>query len=219
MKKILRHISSFLLLFAMISLLASCGGNKAVDDQNLTPLQKQAVAYVKSHLDRHEKLAECEVIEEPMPAAILEQPFLNLRNQVFKAGLDYQSCKTRSLEAGMKMAEDKIAEARVQILATDSLLNSNIGFTNSVIVLAKVKTPKSHDGQLNSLIVVFDPQTMEAKEWIPVTTPVQNTVALVTCAKDNTLEEYAKEQNHATDMLASKVTDPVLKFVLDSRPM
>ena len=117
------------------------------------------------------------------------------------------------------MAENKITEAREKILETVALLEENRGETNSVIVLAKIKTPRSHDGSFQSLVVVFDPQTMEAKEWIPVTVPVQNSVALVVCAQDNILSEYAKEQTHDTQLLASKVTDPVLKFVLEAKPL
>lgn len=215
MNKSIRAILSLSLSIVLFS----CGGDKTSNDQNLTPLQQQAVSYVKHHLEKHDKLESYQVLEEPMPASILDQPFLNLRNVVFKAGLDYQSCQTHSLQAGMEKAEATMENARQQVLATDSLLTANIGTGNSLIVLAKVKSPKSHDGELNSLIVVFDPSTMETKEWIPVTKPVQNTVALVVCAKDNTLSEYAKEQNHETKMLASKVTDPVLKFVLEARPM
>lgn len=203
---------------AIVALMASCGG-KDTNDPNLTPLQNQAVTYVRKHLEKRDRLVGYQVVEEPMPAAILEQPFLNLRNTVFKAGLDYQSCKTRGLQAGMETAAAKIAEARTQILATDSMLTSNLGDSQSLIVLAKVKTPKSHDGEPQSIVVVMDPQTLEAKEWIPVTTPVQNTVALVTCAKDNTLEEYAREMNHDTQMLAPKVSDPVLKFVLEAKAL
>lgn len=207
------------LALALIFVMASCGGGKETTDQNLTPIQREAVTYVKKHLERHDKLVDYQVVEEPVPAAIFEQPFLNLRNVVFKAGLDYQSCKTRSLEAGMKMAEEKIEQARTEILATDSMINQNLGGKDYLIVLAKVKSPKSLDGQPGSLIVVFDPSTMEAKEWIPVTGPVQNNVALVMCAEDNLLQEYAKEQNHEAGMLASKTTDPVLKFVLESKAL
>lgn len=206
-------------LFLSLVLGLSACGSKVSNDQNLTPLQNQAVTYVKKHLERRDKLVDYQVVEEPMPASILEQPFFNLRNDVFKAGLDYQSCKTRGLEAGMQMAEEKINTARDQILSTDSLLTRNIGNANSVIVLAKVKSPKSLDGEPSSLIVVFDPSTMEAKEWIPVTAPVQNTVALVICAQNNTLQEYAKEQNHATDVLLDDTSDPVLKFVLESKAL
>lgn len=214
MKKICSLIS-----LSFIFLLASCGGGKISNDANLTPIQNQAVTYVKKHLEKREHLESYQVVEEPMPASILEQPFLNLRNVVFKAGLDYQSCKTRNLEAGMQMAQNKIDAAQAQILATDSLLTQNLGNQNSIIVLAKVKSPKSHDGQPKSLVVVFDPSTMEVKEWLPVTTPTQNTVALVMCAKNNTLSEYAKEQNHDTSMLASKTDNPVLKFVLEAHPL
>lgn len=213
--KILKSLT----LLSLLIIMTACGGNKSVEDENLTPLQRQAVTYVKSHLERGEKLESYKVVEEPMPAAIMEQPFLNLRNVVFKAGLDYQSCKTRGLEKGMEMAQAKLAEAKEQILATEQMLVENNGTQNCVIVLAKVKTPKSHDGEPHSLIVVFDPTTMEVKEWMPVTAPVQNTVALVTCAKDNTLDEYAREQNHEAALLASKVTDPVLKFALEAKAL
>lgn len=213
MKKILQGIT----LISLI-VISACGRSNT-NDTNLTPLQNQAVTYVRKHLERGDKLEEYKVVEEPMPAAIMEQPFLSIRNTVFKAGLDYQSCKTRGLEAGMQMAENKIENAKQQALATVDFLNQNIGGTESLIVLAKIKTPRSHDGSLQSLIVVFDPETMEAKEWIPVTTPVQNTVALVVCAQENTLAEYAKEQNHEAALLASKVNDPVLKFVLDAKPL
>lgn len=205
------------LLGILLFSLAACGGNKESNDQSLTPLQNQAVTYVKKHLERGEKLENYQVVEEVMPPSILEQPFLSLRNTVFKAGLDYQSCKTRGLEAGMQMAEQKLENAREATLSTEEMLSNSLGTAKSVIVLASVKTPKSHDGRPQGLVVVFDPETMNVKEWIPVTTPVQNTVALVVCAKDNTLAEYAKEQNHDTNTLASKVTDPVLKFVLESK--
>lgn len=205
-------------LISLTLLTVSCG-HKETENPNLTPLQNQAVTIVKKHLERGDKLIESQVVEEPMPAAVIEQPFQNLRNVVFKAGLDYQSCKTRGLEKGMQMAEEKISDARVQILQTDSLLTSNIGEDNSLIVLAKIKTKKSIDGTPRSLIAVFDPSTMEVKEWIPVTTPVQNTVALVIAAKDNILQEYSQEQNKDTKVFVSKTTDPVLKFVLEANPL
>lgn len=213
--KILKTFASLSLAFILLS----CGGNKETNDQNLTPLQNQAVTYVKKHLDKGYKLESYQVVEEPLPPAILEQPFLNLRNVVYKAGLDYQSCKTRNLEAGMKMAEDKLVNARNQILQTENMLKENIGSANSVIVLANVKSPRSHDGNPESLIAVFDPTTMEMKEWIPVTVPVQNNVALVVCANDSTLFEYAREQNHETKILVSRVNDPVLKFALDAKAL
>lgn len=215
MNKIFKHCFLGVLFFAIIS----CGSNKEVNDENLTPIQKQAVTYVKKHLEKGDKLESYQVVEEPLPPAILEQPFLSLRNDVFKAGLDYQSCKTRSLEAGMEMAEQKIETARQEIISTEALLTKNIGDKNSLIVLAKIKTRKSIDGQPQSLIVVFDPETMKATEWIPVTTPVQNTAALIVCAKENTLSEYAKELNHDTQALAPKVSDPVIKFVLDAKAL
>lgn len=213
--KILKTIT----ILSLSAILLSCGGKKEINDENLTPLENQAVTYVKKHLDRGDRLESYQVVEEPMPASILEQPFLNLRNVVFKAGLDYQSCKTRGLEAGMKMAEEKLANARNKILETQKMLEQNIGSANSVIVLATVKSPKSHSGNPESLVAVFDPETMEAREWIPVTTPVQNNVALVVCAQDSTIFEYAREQNHDTKILASKVTDPVLKFVLEAKAL
>ncbi|MCH5239102.1 MAG: hypothetical protein J1F38_02665 [Muribaculaceae bacterium] len=215
MKKILRS----LLYLAITFTVASCGGSKGNEDSSLTPLQNQAVAYVRTHLERGDKLIDYKVVEEPIPAAIMEQPFLNIRNTVYKAGLDYQSCKTRGLQKGMEMAEEKLEEAKTQTLQTVDFLNQNIGSNKSVIVLATVQARKSVDGEPNSLIVVFDPSTMEAKEWIPVTKPVQNTVALVICAEDDTLAEYAKEQNRDTKVLVSKTDNPVLKFVLDARAM
>lgn len=215
MKKSVTKLLGLVILLA----LGACGGNKGGEDANLTPLQKEAVANVKAHLERGDKLMEATVVEEPMPAAIIEQPFLNLRNAIFKAGLDYQSCKTRGLEAGMEMAQAKLDTARNTILDTEAMLQKNIGDQNSVIVLAKVKAHKSVSGNPQSLVVVFDAQTMEIKEWIPVTVPVQNTVAMVICAQDNTLSEYAKEQNHEAGMLVSKTTDPVLKFILEAHAL
>ena len=215
MKAILKNCS-IILLFLVAT---ACGGMKENNDENLTPLQNQAVTYVRRHLNKGDKLEDYKIVEEKMPAAIMEQPFLNLRNVVYKAGLDYQSCKTRGLEAGMEMAENKIEGARLEVLSTLKALEQSLGDSKVLIVLAKIKTPKSHDGSLQSLIVVFDPETMEAKEWLPVTRPIQNTVALVVCAQDNTLAEYAKEQNHETVLLANKVSDPVLKFVLESKAL
>lgn len=217
MKNILKNTTTVLLFF----LLTACGGNKDnnKDDNNLTPLQNQAVTYVRKHLNKGEKLEDYKIVEEKMPAAIIVQPFKNLRNTVFKAGLDYQSCKTRGLDAGMKMAENNIENARLQILSTLKTLEQNLGDSKSLIVLARLKTSKSHDGSLRSLIVVFDPENMEVKEWLPVTTPIQNTVALVVCAQDNIFAEYAKEQNHDLGFLVDKVSNPVLKFVLESKAL
>lgn len=215
----MKKIINYLLLFTLVFGASSCGGNKESHDSNLTPLENQAVTYVKNHLERGDKLVDAEVVEEPMPPSILEQPFMNLRNVVFKAGIDYQSCQTRNLEAGMKMAEEKIENAKQQIMETRDLLLQNIGNSKSLIVLAKVKAHRSASDDPQSLVVVFDPETMEAKEWIPVTTPVQNTVAMMVCAEDNTLMEYAREMNHETEMLVSKTTDPVLKFVLEAKAL
>ena len=213
---------SFLKGVALLSLLilfTACGGMKDNNDPNLTPLQNQAVTYVKKHLAKGDKLIDYKVVEEIMPAAIIEQPFLQLRNTVFKAGLDYQSCKTRGLEKGMEMAEEKLENARTQILSTKDMIDKNMGGVKSLIVLARVDAKNSISKQPQSLIVVFDPETMNVKEWLPVTAPVQNTVALVVCAEDNTLSEYAKEQNHQTEIMAGKVSDPVLKFVLEAKAL
>lgn len=215
MKKFIKTISILLLFSCVIS----CGGGKDTSDPNLTPLQDQAVKIVKKNLNKGDKLLEYQVVEEIMPVSLLEQPFLQLRNTVFKAGLDYQSCKTRGLQAGMEMAENKLVSARQQILETDSLLQKNMGDNKSLIVLATVQARKSVSGEPQSLVVVFDPATLEVKEWLPVTTPVQNTVALVECARNNTLSEYAKEMNHDTKILAGNVGDPVLKFVLEAKAL
>ena len=215
MKKYLKYLA-FLSLSLIIS---ACSGGNSTEDENLSPSERKAVAYVKSHLERGDKLMESSVVEESLPASLLEQPFLNIRNDVFKAGLDYQSCKTRNLEAGMKMAEGKLENARVATLETEKQVQEIIGTGKYLIVLAKVKSRRSVDGQANSLIVVFDPSTLEPKEWIPVTTPVQKTVAMVICAQDNTLPEYAKSQMQETTSLLSKTNNPVLKFVLEARAM
>lgn len=221
MKNIAKNLNyGNLLCFCMaLCFFASCGGNRETTDDNLTPEEQQAVKYVKSHIERGDKLMDYKVVSEPMPASLLEQPFKNLRNIVFKAGLDYQSCKTRSLAVGMEKAEQKISEARVQILSLEEELSKQIGNDPSIIVLAQIKSRKSHTGDPQSLVAVFDKSSRQLTEWIPVTTPVQNSVALVINAQDDTLEEYARPQEHDMKALSEKVNNPVLKFVLEAKAL
>ncbi|MCH5232089.1 MAG: hypothetical protein J1E78_00520 [Muribaculaceae bacterium] len=206
------------LYFGVCVIMAACvNSGPEKTDPNLTEQQRTAVAYVRTHLNRGESMESYSVAELPEPACLIEQPFLNLRNDVNKAGIDWQSCKTRGIESGMVANDKKIEECCQQILDLDKELQNKIGEKNSIIVMARIKTGQSRDGEPRGLVVVFDPKTMEPTDWIVVTTPVQNSVAMVINAKEGTLDEYAKDRNHDFKAMAQKEKNPVLKFVLESK--
>lgn len=206
-------------LFALCSLIfiTSCGGSDNKEDANLSPNQKQAVAYVRSHLERGVKLADYEVVEEAMPVELLEGEFQSIRNGVFKAGLDYLSCQTRSLDAGMEMAREKISAYQEEIQAKVSELKNKYGNTQMIIVCGKVETKATFEVAPQSLVVVFNPDTMEPECWIPVTVPVQNNAGMVLNGINGTLFDYSINPDHDFKAMADETSDPVVKFVLDSR--
>lgn len=212
MKKLFKILS----LIVVVSL-CSCGGSTSSEDSSLAPEEQQAVSYVKSHLEKGVKFLDYEVVQEEMPVEVLEQQFQQFRNGVFKAGLDYQSCKTRNIEAGMEMNVNKLAIFQEEIQHKVMELRNAMSGKKVIIVFGKVKTKATEEVAPQSLVVAIDPQTMEQIAWIPVTVPVQNNVGMIISAMRGRLFDYALTQNHDFKEMAAGENDPVIKFILESR--
>lgn len=206
----------FMSLCVLLTLF-SCGGNNNSEDSALSPQERQAVDYVKSHLERGVRFTDYSVVEEQLPVCLMEQQFQSFRNGVFKAGLDYQTNKTRNLEAGMEMAVTKIAGYQEEIQNAVNELEKTLAGKNALIVYGKVRTKATEEVEPQGLVVALDPETMQQIAWIPVTVPVQNNVGMIINAMNGTLFDYALTQDHDFKALASTQTDPVVKFILESR--
>ena len=211
----MKHLFKFLSLCTCL-VLFSCGGGSDTEDANLSPQERQAVTYVKEHLEKGVKLTDYKVVKENLPVEIQEQPFKQMRDMIFKAGLDYKTNQTRNLQFGMDMAKDIIDTCQRQI--NDILANLDLQATpESIIVYGTVKTKASFEVEPQGLIVAFNPETMEPIDWIPVTAPVQNNVGMIISASTHNLFDYAMNQDHDFKKMAESVSNPVLKFVLECK--
>lgn len=164
-------------------------------------------------LNRKAKIKECKVLTAPLPIAVLNpDAFKSHRDAVYKASLDYNSCKVRGIQMGMDKALATIAECQTQIEKRASELQAAAALKDYIIALATVEENNS----LSAIIAAFDPETKEMVEWEILTTPIQNTAALIINAAHGSLEQYGLEREHDLDSLANTVSDSIVKFILTS---
>ena len=204
----------FLCLIAMAAmLLTSCSSNPASSAD--TPEEK-AVSYVKKQLKRNGKLIDYQVVREQLPAEMMADAFKAYRDAVFKAQLDYRACQTRGLKAGMEKAVATIAECQAGIKSKVEQLEKAQADDEHIFVLATIEE-KGRTGKIHSgLIVVFNPETLDMEQWVPITTPVQNNAILLTSVANGAIPDNGMNANQNLDSLASVATNPVVKFILQS---
>lgn len=214
----MKNTLSFSIL-SLLLLLCSCGGGDGGNYEGLSPEETKAVKYVKSHLERGDKLVDYEITYGTLPAEMLDEPFLKIRNAVYKDGLDIQTNQKRGLTQAVEMSEQRIAAAQEQVKTMVANMQKEIGDKKYLIVMAHVKAAKAVSEEPSSLIAMFDAESGAPEVWQPITAPVQNTVALAVASQNNELKEYALNQNHDFKAMAAKTDNPVLKFILNSRAL
>lgn len=154
-----------------------------------------------------------QVVSGQFPAEMMADAFKAYRDAVFKAQLDYRACQTRGLKAGMEKAVATIAECQAGIKSKVEELEKVQANAEHLFVLATIEE-KGRTGKIHSgLIVVFNPETLDMEQWVPITTPVQNNAVLITNAVNGSLIDNGMEANQD---LASVATNPIVKFILQS---
>lgn len=191
----------------MTLLLAACGPKPGGDTR-----EAKAVSLVKKRLDRGVRLIKSQVASEPMPMELMADEFKQCRDIVFKAQLDYESCKTRGLRAGMDAAVSKIRKCQELIQAEVEKQRQSRDDKERLFVMATIK---ERSGRESSLVVVFDSETLEIERWIPVTTPVRNNAVMITNALSGRLLDVATTESAD---IADKTTSAVVKFILAATP-
>lgn len=213
-----KKISLLTALFAMmVTFLSSCGGNSE-NYEGLTPEERDAVNYVKHHLERKEKLIEFEIARGPMPAELMTDAFKKYRDGVNKAGMDFNSCQVRGIESGMQKALEKIAEAQNEIVTKCDQWRIEQGTSEFLFVLATYRTAGNPQPGTAKLIAAFNPVTHQNDFMLHLTKPVVNNAAMIYNALNGTLFEYATNQSEDLKTLASKVENPVIKFIFETDP-
>ena len=213
-KRLLLSLGAFLILFV-----ASCGrGGASIDDPSLTPEEKDDVAYVKRNLEKGERLEEYIVARGAMPVELMADDFKRYRDEVYKAGLDYNSCKTRGIAQGMEKAQNKILTIQAEIVSKCSEWQVSQGTSEYIFVMATVKGPVSKGGKLSKLIAVFNPVTDQHDFTLPLTTPVVNNASMILSALNGELFSYATDGTYDKKLLAGKTTNTVVKFILEADP-
>ena len=198
---------SFLIMAAM---LLSCSSGKG-DSQ-----EDKAVSYVKKRLERNTKMVDYQVVKGQMPLEMMADELKSYRDIVFKARLDYNTCKVRSLQAGMDMALAKIKECQDGIKGiADELAKTQAGGEH-IFVLATLEEKSVLGKRQSSLIAGLNPETMEIEKWVPVTTPVKNNAIMVANAMNGSLLDDGMDSNENVDKLADATENPIVRFILKS---
>lgn len=193
----------------MSFVLSSCGGGNVSLDPNMPPHERKAVSSVIGHLEHGESLVDYEVMEGAMPVELMTDEFKRYRDEVNKAGLDYNSCKTRGIDSGMEKAKKKIMDDQEEIQTRISNWKVEQGTSKYIFVLATIK---ERNGSVKKEIAAFNPVTGQHDFTMPLTKPVVNNAALILNAANSTLFEYATDGNHDTKALVPK-DNPILQFI------
>lgn len=198
-----------------VSLLFSCG-SAGSSDSNLSAEENEAVAYVKKHLNKGEKLISYEIAKSEMPTALLSEELKSYRDAAYKAALDYQSCKTRGIEQGMEKAKQSL------ISCQEDICNVNTQFTQSeagkkeyLFVLGKVD---NRNGSKSKIIAAFDTENKTNELWLPLTKPVYNNALMVSACLSGKLIEISLNPQDNPVGIIGKISNPIVNFIIDSEP-
>lgn len=208
MKKIV-----FLCLTILGLLAVSCSGTNA-DGANENTSEGKIVKYVKKGLNRGVKLKEYTIVNSYYPIELSSDDFKKYRDAVFKAGLDYNACKVRGLQAGMESALSTINRVQESIKEIVDEYDSRNDKKEYTFLLGTIveRNVESY------LIVAFDLENNEMIGWHEVTTPIQNNACMIVNALQGKLLDYALNTSSEPQSLADSVENPVVKFILTSRP-
>ena len=201
----------FLIIVCLfVILMTSCGGRTVKIDPNLSPKEAQAVVKTEKSLSRGTKIESYQVVKSKLPLALLDNEYKNLRDQVYKARIDYRTNMTRSLQ---QVAQKNIETLQnIQDIIIEKFSNLESTSPEYIFVLADVKEKERRDGKLSGYIAVYDPANLEQIDLIQVTTPLYNNAVMVTEAINGTLI------NPNQDIENIKSSNPVVNFILNSNP-
>lgn len=201
----------FLKLTCLMGLiLASCGGGSVKIDPNLSPEERQAVVKTEKSLGKGAQIESYEVVKAKLPLALLDNEYKSLRDDAYKARLDYRTNMTRGLQQVAQKNLETLQNIQNIILEKSASLESQS--PEYIFVLANVKEKTRRDGKLSGYIAVYDPSNLEQVDLIQVTTPLYNNAVMVTEASNGTLCNL--EQNIEN----LKSSNPVVSFILNSNP-
>lgn len=205
----------------LFSLLVSCGGgnnseNTATEDKDarLIPEERRALAYVKTHLDNGDTLTDYEVCKGPMPVELMTEVYKGYRDEVNKAGLDYNSCKTRNIPSGMEKAEKKIAEIQNELQTKVSEWQVSQGTSEYVFVLMTLTTKGN---TVKKEIAAFNPATGQHDFTLPLTNSMVNNASMIVAGVNGSLFNYATDPNFDISTIIPK-DNPMLGFIFNANP-
>ena len=205
MKKI-----GFLLISIVALAMAACGGGSVKIDPNLSPEEAEAVLKTEKSLPRGAIIESYEVVNATLPLALLESEYKGLRDQAYKARIDYRTNMTRGLQQVAQKNVETLQNIQNTIVEKSASMESNS--PKYIFVLANVKEKERKDGNLSGFIAVFDPSTVELVDLVQVTTPLYNNAVMMTEALNGTLIN----PNQDLDNISSSNT--VVNFILNASP-
>lgn len=194
-------------------LITSCGGGSVKIDPNLSEQEVKALVATEKSLPRGSKIQSYEVVKSTLPLALLENEYKNLRDQAYKARIDYRTNMTRGLQQVAQKNVETLQNIQNTIVENCSRLQSSS--PQYIFVLAEVKEKERRDGKTTGFIAVYDPENLEQVDLIQVTTPLYNNAVMITEALDGTLANPVQDPDITQTL---KSTDPIVNFILNSNP-
>lgn len=206
------------LLLPMMTILSACSSKSHPSALSGNSQEEKAVHYVRLHLEKKTELQSYKVVNGDFPIVLMSDEFKPYRDAVYKAQLDYRTNHVRGLQVGMDKAVATLLQCQNEIKNQVENFRQSHADGDYITVLATLRDNNmSHQTEYN-LIVVFDSQTLNMEKWETITTPIQNNAILMTGALNGTLLTEGIGMNQNLDSLAATVTDPVIKFILQSVP-
>lgn len=201
---------SSLIICILVVLFTSCGNNSIKIDDNLSPEEAQAVLKTEKSLPRGAKIESYEVVKSKLPLALLDAEYKNLRDQAYKARLDYRTNITRGLHQIAQKNIETLQHIQNTILENSTNLDSTSA--EYIFVLASVKEKERRDGNLTGFIAVYDLNNLDQVDLLQITTPLYNNAVMVTEALNGTLVNPSQDGENLTS------PNPIVNFILHSNP-
>lgn len=205
-------------ILPLLMLLISCGrasnSEEADTVKTLSPREKEMVNIVSVQLPRGEKLEDFRIVECKIPIELYAKKFKTERDSLLKAGLDFNSSKTRGLTEGEEKA--KIIIDNIQKNIIERVKKYDAAASGECLFLLGTVSQMKSMGSRYLLIAGYNPNTMQRKFWEQVTLALQNNAQMIVNALEGNLFDYAIETIHEPEDLADDVSNPVVKFILEA---
>lgn len=208
MKNLIKNIGSIIFIVIFIS----CSNNSKFEG-NFSGDELKAVKITEKSLPRGAKIEDIQVVKEKLPLALMETEYKSVRDRVYKARLDYRACMTRGLNAAAQKNAETLVEIQNIIREKAETLES--ASPQYLFVLAKTKERASNNEEkLFGYIAVFDSNTLEKVDFMPVTTPLYNNAVMIAEALNGTLSNPSS----TGDSESLKIENPVVQFIVNCTP-